>query len=143
MASGLFDSLTGFVSSPPAQAVAGGALFGIVTKFFDKVEEKLTDKAKLEIAVWLLDAKAAPMIQNWPEAFLRMLDRVFSANQISLRSFRRSCFATYITFVVVGIFSLNLPQVRSTLASMIPNETRHMHWLTVLAAVLSFVALRA
>jgi hypothetical protein len=50
--------ITAFINSPPGVLVAGGVLAGVVWKFFDKVEKKLNDDTKLEMAVWLLDVKA-------------------------------------------------------------------------------------
>jgi len=53
-------TITNLINSPPGQLVAGGALAGVVWKFFDKVEAVLTDQTKFEIAVWLV-ALTAPL----------------------------------------------------------------------------------
>jgi hypothetical protein len=57
-------TITNFINSPPGHLVAGGALAGIVWKFFDKVEEKLNDDTKLEIAIWLLSIKIIPAVKS-------------------------------------------------------------------------------
>jgi hypothetical protein len=50
-----FNTFTKLIQSPVGQLAAGGVLAGIVSKFFERVEEVLNDDTKLEIAVWLLD----------------------------------------------------------------------------------------
>jgi|GEM_PF-2918978 len=97
MLEGAIDSITKLIQSPPGQIAAGGVLAGIVWKFFERVETVLTDKTKLEIAVWLLDIKTGPKVEPWPETFAKVFDRVFGTEHLSwqclLRSFVLSCFA--------------------------------------------------
>uniref|UniRef100_Q01SW5 Uncharacterized protein n=1 Tax=Solibacter usitatus (strain Ellin6076) TaxID=234267 RepID=Q01SW5_SOLUE len=52
------SAITKVISSPPGQMAAGGVLAGFVWKFFERVESVLNENSKLEIAVWLLGAKA-------------------------------------------------------------------------------------
>jgi hypothetical protein len=58
-------TITHLINSPPGQLAAGGVLAGIVWKFFERVEAVLNEDTKLEIAVWLLDQKAAPHFDKW------------------------------------------------------------------------------
>ena len=51
----ILTTFTNFINSPPGQLVAGGVLAGIVWKFFERVEDVLTDDTKLEITAWLAD----------------------------------------------------------------------------------------
>jgi hypothetical protein len=52
-----FDTITKLIQSPLGQIAAGGALAGIVWKFFERVETVLTDQTKFEFAVWLVGRK--------------------------------------------------------------------------------------
>jgi hypothetical protein len=80
---GFFESVTGLINSPPGQLAAGGVLAAIVWKFFDKVEEKLNDDTKLEIAVWLLGVKVGKTVEPWPDTFIKVFDRTFGKEHIS------------------------------------------------------------
>lgn len=63
-------TITRFINSPPGALVAGGVLFGIVYKFFEKVEGVLNDGTKREISAWLVDQKAQPNFNKWAAAVL-------------------------------------------------------------------------
>jgi hypothetical protein len=96
-----FTTITTFINSPPGQLVAGGALVGIVWKFFERVESLLTENTKLEIAVWLLDRKRlSPTFQNWPDTFAKVFDRVFGTKHLSWKCFLRSCVASTTVFIL-------------------------------------------
>ncbi len=58
-----FTTITTFINSPPGQLAAGGVLGGIVWKFFERVEALLTDRAKFEIAVWLVGVKVGQGVE--------------------------------------------------------------------------------
>jgi hypothetical protein len=98
------DALTAiaeFLTKPPAQFAAGGVLGVIVWKFFETVENLLTEKTKFEIAVWLVGVKTADKVP-WPETFARLFDRVFGEKHLSLKCFSRSVIAS------LSVFSLNV-----------------------------------
>ena len=78
-----------------AELAASIALWGMVWKFFERVETFLTENTKLEIALWLLhgekkaqglDSKA----KNWPATFAKIFDQVFGEKHLTWRCFRRS-----------------------------------------------------
>jgi hypothetical protein len=71
MADGI-TTITKLINSPPAQLAAGGVLFGIVWKFFERVEDVLTDETKLGIAVWLLGVRVAPTVEDRPSVLLKL-----------------------------------------------------------------------
>jgi hypothetical protein len=110
----LFDSLTTFINSPPGQIVAGGALAGIVWKFFEKVESVLSDQTKFEVAVWLLDRKKISLtFENWPETFAKVFDRVFGQKHLSWKCFLRSSIASLSFLLLLLSLSRNaLPTLR-------------------------------
>jgi|ERR1017187_8695516 hypothetical protein len=113
------DALTTFmklIQSPPGQLVAGGALAGIVWKFFERVESVLNENTKLEIAIWLLGRKKlSPSFQNWPDTFAKVFDQVFGKRHLSWKCFDRSTTATTISFWVgIGCtLSFQNPWMRS------------------------------
>jgi hypothetical protein len=88
------DTITKLIQSPPGQFAAGGALAGVVWKFFERVEAVLTDDTKLEIAVWLLGVKVGQKMEPWPETFATILDVVFGRKPVSWRSFVGSALLT-------------------------------------------------
>src|ERR1017187_9834473 len=100
------DALTTFmklIQSPPGQLVAGGALAGIVWKFFERVESVLNENTKLEIAVWLLGRKKlSPTFQNWPDTFAKVFDRVFGNKHLSWRCCWRSSIASYSALAITA-----------------------------------------
>jgi hypothetical protein len=97
------EALQHFVNSPPGHLAAGGVLFGIVTKFFREVEERLNEDTKLEVAVWLLGLKAGEGVERWPGTFARVFDRVFGAEHVSWRCFVRSALATTATLILATV----------------------------------------
>jgi len=92
-----FTTITHFINSPPGQLAAGAALAGIVWKFFERVEAVLNEDTKLEIAVWLLGVRIDQKVEQWPDTFARVFDRVFGAKHLSWKCFGRSCVATLIS----------------------------------------------
>jgi hypothetical protein len=96
------------INSPPGQLAAGGALAGIVWKFFERVESVLTDQTKLEIAVWLLGVKVGQKVGPWPDTFAKVFDRVFGESHLSWKCFWRSVTASVgITLIVFIIAKVN------------------------------------
>ena len=61
-----FTTITNLINSPPGQVAAGGALAGIVWKFFERVESLLTENTKFEIAIWLVGVKVGQKVEPWP-----------------------------------------------------------------------------
>lgn len=113
------STFTNFINSPPGVLVAGGVLAGIVWKFFDKVEDKLNDDTKLEIAVWLLGVKPiGPKMEPWPDTFAKVFDRVFGTKHLSWKCFWRSCIASYSVFLIAPLWgAMFVPGFRKTLWS--------------------------
>jgi hypothetical protein len=103
-----FTTITGFINSPPGQLVAGGALAGIVWKFFERVEGLLTDQTKLEIAVWLVCVKTSDEVQKWSSTFIVMFNQVFGEAHPSRVGFQRYFSATVITSLIQ--FLANIPR---------------------------------
>src|SRR5579864_2007843 len=105
MASGALDTITNIINSPPGVLAAGGVLAGIVWKFFERVENVLSENTKLEIAVWLLGRKnLSRTFQNWPDTFTKVFDRVFGTSHFSWRCFYRSVLASFAFAVLVAVF---------------------------------------
>jgi hypothetical protein len=99
-----FEMFTKFVQSPPGQFAVGGALGGIVWKFFERVEAVLKDDTKLEIAVWLLSRKkVSPTFQSWPDTFAKVFDRVFGKKHLSWGCFFKSSLATLVSCLICGL----------------------------------------
>jgi hypothetical protein len=94
-------NITNFITSPPGQLVAGGALAGVVWRFFEKVENVLADDTKLEIAVWLLGVKAGQKVEPLPETFAKVFDRVFGKKHLSWKCFWRSFVLSMIVYFLV------------------------------------------
>jgi hypothetical protein len=67
MSDGMLDILTKLITSPPALFVAGGLIFGTIYKLSEGLEKVLTEDAKLQIAIWLLDVKQAEKRSSGPE----------------------------------------------------------------------------
>lgn len=63
------------IGLPPmvGQLAAGGALAGIVWKFFERVEAVLTDATKFEIAVWLVGVNAGAQWEQYVSAYIRSI----------------------------------------------------------------------
>jgi hypothetical protein len=96
MGEGIFDSITNLINSPTGQLAAGGALSGLVWKFFERVENVLTTPTKLEIARWLMSGEKRAqglegVAQNWPTTFAKVFDQVFGEKHLTWRCFSRSC----------------------------------------------------
>ena len=72
-----FTTITTFINSPPGQMIAGSALAGIVWKFFERVENLLTDDTKLEIAVWLLGIEPEQSARGWQRTLAIISQTVF------------------------------------------------------------------
>jgi len=83
-------TITKLINSPPGQLAAGGVLAGVVWKFFERVEAVLTERTKLEIAVWLLGVKVGQKVEPWPDSFIKVFDRVFGTKHLTWRCFWRS-----------------------------------------------------
>lgn len=126
-----FETAQRIINSPPGQLAAGGVLAGIVWKFFERVEAVLTDDTKLEIAVWLVGAKAGDQIalkvQTWPAAFLTVFDSVFTSRPLSWRCFWRSCLATYACIVLSFIVAASFPSSRHRLVSMLLSQVHDLN----------------
>lgn len=100
-----FTTITNFINSPPGQVAAGSVLFGTIWTFFERVESLLTDKTKLEIAVWLVGVKVGEKIKPWPETFAKMFDRVFGVKHLSWNCFWRSCLLSCVVQFVTCLLS--------------------------------------
>jgi hypothetical protein len=100
MATDVLGTLTKFINSPPGVVVAGGVLAGIVSKFFDRVENVLTENTKLDIAVWLLGIKTTEKLQHWPDTFAKIFDRVFGEKHLSWKCFLRSAMASCVAIAL-------------------------------------------
>ena len=105
MTTGVFDSITKIINSPPGQLVAGGVLAGIVWKFFERVEAVLTDQTKLEIAVWLFGVKVGQKVEPWPATFAKVFDRVFGTKHLSWKCFWRSALASLLALFVTALIT--------------------------------------
>lgn len=109
--SDILDTITKVINSPPGQLAAGGVLAGIVWKCFERVEAVLTDDAKLEVAVGLLDAKLTPKFTHWSKISSTLFNAVFGEHHFTIKCFARSCLAS--TAWVIILFFL-WTQIRPT-----------------------------
>jgi hypothetical protein len=116
----MIDNVTKLLNSPPGQVVAGGVLFGVVYKLFERVENVLTDDTKLEIAVWLLGVKSAEKVTSWPRTFSKVFDAVFGLKHLSIVCFFRSC--------IVSSAILFLCYLHSFLQLRARLPTLHLTW---------------
>src|SRR6266436_1372718 len=130
--------ITSFINSPPGQLAAGGALGGIVWKFFKNVGDALNEKTNREIARWLRVKRfetgiVADEAVNWPGTFAKVFDRVFGEKHLSLRCFLKSCAAS------VLVFSLAVALNQGLTVAMFVRQTRYakaFHMLFALGCVL-------
>jgi hypothetical protein len=99
------ETFTRIINSPPGQLAAGGVLAGLVWKFFERVENILSDDTKREIAHWLLGIQTAKMLTSWPDTLASVFDRVFGTKHLSWRCFWRSSVASVAS---VGVISFVL-----------------------------------
>jgi hypothetical protein len=118
-------TITKLINSPPGQLAAGGVLAGIVWKFFERVEAVLTDQTKSEIARWirvrsLETAIIADDVENWPETFARVFDRVFGRDRLSLTCFGRSCIASLSIALLTVFITANLYPPHATEPRLAP-----------------------
>src|SRR5262245_7922878 len=91
--------LTDFILHPAPELMAGAALFGAVWGFFKGVDAMLNDKAKHEVASWLLGI-GADQIERWSVTFIKIFDRVFGGKHLSWQCFGRSAIASFATVAV-------------------------------------------
>lgn len=117
-------TISNFITSPPGRLVAGAVLAGIVWKFFEKVEEKLNDNTKLEIALWLLSVKATGKLDPLPDTFAKVFDQVFGNKPLSWKCFWRSVAVSMVTSVLALMLVVR------------PTEWGHGPTLRVLAFIL-------
>src|ERR1017187_7703896 len=90
-------TITHLINSPPGQLAAGGVLAGIVWKFFERVENVLTNDTKLEVAQWLQGVK----MERWPQKLASGFEQVFGHKHWSWKCISRSCQISLCVFVVV------------------------------------------
>jgi hypothetical protein len=93
---------TGLTALGTRFGVGLGLFYGAV-KFFDLVGDRLNEDTRLEIAVWLLGVKTAERVQNWPETFTKVFDRLFGTRHLSWKCFWRSCVITYLALLIGGL----------------------------------------
>jgi len=70
MSAGWTDSVAKFISSPPAQFIAGGVLARLVWQAFKSVENVLNDDAKRQVAAWLSGVRVKPKVDRWYDQYL-------------------------------------------------------------------------
>jgi hypothetical protein len=99
------DAIQSFVNAPPGQVVAGSILAGIVWKFFEKIENVLSDETKFEIAVWLVGVEAERKVYSWPATFSKLFYKAFGRKTLSWKAASRSAVATVCTLVVMNVFN--------------------------------------
>ncbi len=99
----MLDIVTKLITSPPAYFVAGGILFGIVYKFFERIENVLNEDTKMQIAIWLLDVNVGRKAEQWPRTITKILDRLFGIQYPSWSSFLRSALMTLVCVGVLGV----------------------------------------
>jgi len=108
-------TITNLINSPPGQLAAGGVLFGIVWKFFERVESVASKDRRLRISIWLLDQEhtdkgLASKAHNWPSAFAALFDQMFGERHLTLRCFVRSCLVSLCgVLIMFGVWAFNYP----------------------------------
>lgn len=86
--------------------VAGTLFYGI-QKFFKEVEDKLADDTKSEIAGWLVEFRIADRVQNWPNTFAKLLNKVFGEKHFSWKCFWRSAVCSFaVIWLILLLFLL-------------------------------------
>lgn len=124
------DTITKLISSPPGQLAAGGVLAGIVWKFFERVEGVLNDKAKMEVANWLIGHRPLGLeVEPWPTTFAKVFNRVFGEKHFSWRCFSRTAIAS----LLCGVIGLALA-VRTFLAEEYVDDANFGLYQSVITA---------
>ena len=80
------DAIQKFLNAPPGQVVAGSILAGIVWKFFERIENVLSDQTKFEIAVWLVGIEVERKVHPWPETFSKLFYKTFGEKSLSWKA---------------------------------------------------------
>jgi hypothetical protein len=123
-------TITHLINSPLRQLAAGGVLAGIVWKFFERVENLLSEQTKLEIAVWLLQSASSSEAAQWQERLRRSqealerldstmrfvalrdwLHKVLEAIGLTDKSFRKTW--KIVGFLTCGLALVSLLQLHS------------------------------
>ena len=113
-------TITNLIQSPPGQLAAGGVwqpiavqfgvgigLFYGVTKFFDTVGDRLTDDARLQIALWLVGRKKfQPKVEPWQDTFAEVFDRIFGRKHFSWKCFSRSALTSLVLALSCAVIVL-------------------------------------
>jgi len=119
MQSGVLNTITKLIQSPPKSLGAGVVLFGAVWGFFKGVESILTDDTKFEMAVWLVGVKVGQKVKPWPDTFAKVFDRVFGTKHLSWKCFWRSCLASYGMVAVVILWESVQPRTYRSSESLL------------------------
>jgi hypothetical protein len=102
------EAVANLINSPPGQIAAGAVLAGIVWKFFERVEALLTDRTKLEIAVWLVGVKTAGTLQYWQITFAKLFVRLYGNSHFTLRCFTASTVISLLVYLICVPLSVSL-----------------------------------
>jgi len=99
------DAIQKFLNAPPGQLVAGGILAGIVWKFFEKIENILSDQTKFEIAVWLVGIDVERKVHAWPLMFSKLFYKTFGNKLLSWKAVSSSAAATVCTLIAMDVWN--------------------------------------
>ncbi len=87
---------------------------------FERAEKVLKPDVRDGIALWLRNADPRETVINWPDSFGRVFDGVFGEKHLSWKCFRRSCVASMIGVMIMGVlfWALNpsAPNILKTVA---------------------------
>jgi hypothetical protein len=105
MAACTLETISKLLYSIPGKAATGVAIGAAVWKASEKLENYLSDDAKLKIAIWLLGLHVPiGTIQTWPETFANVFDRLFGSRHLSWKCFWRSALISYIAVFLTGSY---------------------------------------
>lgn len=102
------EAVQDFINKPPGQLAAGAVIFGVVSKFFEKVDNGLADTTKFEIALWLVGVNVTDQVRPWPATFLVIFEQTFGSKHWSWKCFRRCSLASISTTILLFCLSFTI-----------------------------------
>lgn len=73
-----------------------------IYRLFNLTEDVVNDEVKESLSKWLMNLKVHDNY-NWATIFISVFDNVFTDNHFSRKCFIRSCFASLLAYILIGI----------------------------------------
>jgi hypothetical protein len=120
-----------FITSPPGQLTAGALLAGLVWQTSERVEGKLKDNTKFELAVWLVGVNTSHRVAGWSDTCTKIFDQVFGVKYLSWKCFIMSALVALANVAVWALLCETLQLLPFGLVRLSVGR-----WLATLAAAL-------